>query len=47
MVIPPFEGTYEKGIQLIQKASEKLEKMIIRIPGIGKWAVDIPRYSEA
>lgn len=35
---------YEKGVKLTQKAMQKLEKMIERIQGIEKWAVDIPYY---
>ena len=39
-----IRGTYEKGIKLTQKAMEQLEKMIDRVTGIEKWAVDIPGY---
>ena len=37
-------GTYEKGIKLTQKAMQRIENMIERLPGIEKWAVDIPCY---
>ena len=37
-------GTYEKGIKLTQKAMQRIESMIERLPGIEKWAVDIPYY---
>ena len=36
--------TYQKGVTLTKKAMKQLEKMIERIPGIDKWAVDIPCY---
>jgi hypothetical protein len=39
-----ISGTYEKGIKLTQNAMKQLEKMIARVPGIEKWAVDIPCY---
>ena len=39
-----LNGTYEKGIKLTQKAMKQIEKMIERMPGIEKWAVDIPCY---
>lgn len=38
------DGIYEKGINLTQKAMRKIETMIDRLPGIEKWAVDIPFY---
>lgn len=38
------DGMYEKGIKLTQKTMQKIETMIDRLPGIGKWAVDIPFY---
>jgi len=36
--------TYETGIKLTQKAMERLETMIERLPGIEKWSVEIPCY---
>lgn len=38
------DGIYEKGIKLTQKAMQHIENMIERVPGIEKWAVDIPCY---
>jgi transposase len=35
---------YEKGIKLTQKAMQNIENMIERLPGIEKWAVEIPCY---
>ena len=46
-VVKLIKGRYEKGIKLVQKARKQLEKMIIRITGIEKWAVDIPCYVNA
>ncbi len=46
-VVKLIKGKYETGIKLIQKARKQLEKMIIRITGIEKWAVDIPCYVNA
>jgi hypothetical protein len=46
-VVKLMKGKYETGIKLIQKARKQLEKMIIRITGIEKWAVDIPGYVNA
>jgi transposase len=46
-VVKLIKGKYEKGIKLIQKAKLQLEKMIVRIAGIEKWAVDIPCYVNA
>lgn len=36
--------TYEKGVKLTKNAMQKLEKMIERVEGIEKWAVDIGYY---
>jgi hypothetical protein len=36
------KGVYAKGAKLTKKAMEQLEKDFDRIPGIEKWAVDIP-----
>jgi len=38
------KGIYAKGVKLTKKAMEQLEKGFDRIPGIEKWAVDIPYY---
>ncbi len=38
------DGIYEKGVTLTKKAMDQLEKLLDRIPGIEKWAVDIPCY---
>ena len=43
-VVKLINGTYEKGIKLTQSAMKQLEKMIDRVKGIEKWAVDIPCY---
>lgn len=43
-VVKLINGTYEKGIKLTQNAMKQLEKMIARVTGIEKWAVDIPCY---
>lgn len=43
-VVKFVNRTYEKGIKLTRKAMEKFENMIDRVPGIEKWAVDIPCY---
>jgi len=41
-VVKFIKKTYEKGVNLGKKAMQELEKMIERVPGIEKWAVDIP-----
>ena len=46
-VVKLMKGKYKTGIKLIRKARKQLEKMIIRITGIEKWAVDIPCYEYA
>jgi len=43
-VVKLVSRTYEKGIKLTQKAMQKIESMIERLPGIEKWAVEIPYY---
>lgn len=43
-VVKFVSDTYEKGVKLSQKAMRQIENMIIRLPGIEKWAVDIPFY---
>jgi len=37
-------GTYETGVKLTKKVMKKIEKVINRLPGIEKWAVDTPFY---
>lgn len=41
-VVKLIDRIYEKGVKLTKAAMEKLEKMIDRVQGIEKWAVDIP-----
>lgn len=41
LVVKLISGTYEKGIKFTKNAVKQLEKMIARIAGIEKWAVDI------
>jgi hypothetical protein len=43
-VVKLIDRTYEKGIKLTQNAVKLLEKMMDRVQGIEKWAVDIPCY---
>ena len=45
-VVKMIDGIYDKGVTLSKKAMEKLEDFLIRVPGIEKWAVDIPAYNE-
>lgn len=45
-VIKLIDGIYEKGVTLTKKAMDQLEKLLNRIPGIEKWAVDIPCYTD-
>ena len=45
-VVKLIAGIYEKGITLTKKAMDKLETLLNRIPGIEKWALDIPCYEE-
>ena len=40
-IVKMVKGVYEKGVKLTKKAMEKLETLLIRLPGIEKWAVDI------
>jgi len=39
--------TYEKGVKISKKAMQQLEKMIERVQGLEKWAVDIPYYGQS
>jgi len=41
-VVKLTNKAYEKGIKLTKNAMKQLEKMIDRVQGIEKWAVDIP-----
>lgn len=43
-VVKLISAVYEKGIKLTQKAMNQIETMIERMPGIEKWAVEIPCY---
>ena len=43
-VVKIINDTYEKGVKLTNKAMNQVEEMIVRMPGIDKWAVDIPCY---
>jgi transposase len=43
-VVKLVSRTYEKGKKLTQKAMQEIENMIERLPGIEKWAVEIPYY---
>ena len=43
-VVKLISAAYEKGIKLTQKAMNQIETMIERMPGIEKWAVEIPCY---
>lgn len=45
-VVKMINGIYAKGVTLTKKAMEKLEQLLIRTPGIEKWAVDILAYTE-
>ena len=43
-VVTLVNETYKKGVKLTKKVMQQLEKMIDRVQGIEKWAVDIPCY---
>jgi transposase len=43
-IVKIIKGIYEKGVRLTKKAMEELETLLIRLPGIEKWAVDIICY---
>ena len=45
-VVKLIKGVYPTGVSLAKSAMNILENNILRIPGIGKWAVDIPCYKE-
>ena len=45
-IVEFVKGLYEKGVKLTKKAMEQLEMGFDRIPGIEKWAVDIPCYQQ-
>ena len=46
-IVKVVKGVYEKGVKLTRKAMERLETLLIRLPGIEKWAVDITCYDES
>jgi transposase len=46
-IVKRVKGVYEKGVKLTRKAMERLETLLIRLPGIEKWAVDIICYDES
>jgi len=43
-VVKFVKGVYPTEVRLAKSAIANIENMIIRIPGIEKWAVDIPCY---
>jgi transposase len=43
-VVKLMKGIYKKGVTLTKNAMEQVELFLDRIPGIEKWAVDIPCY---
>jgi hypothetical protein len=43
-VVKMMKSVYMKGIKLAKTAMSELEKILIRKPGIEKWAVEIPFY---
>ena len=43
-VVKLVKGVYPTGVSLAKSVMDTLENLIIRIPGIDKWAVDIPCY---
>lgn len=43
-VVTFVERTYKKGVSLTKQAMQDIERQILRIKGIEKWAVDIPFY---
>lgn len=45
-IVKFVKGVYQTGVRLSKSAMNELENRIIRIPGIEKWAVDIPCYQE-
>ena len=45
-VVKLIKGVYPTGVRLAKSAVNNIENKIIRIPGIEKWAVDIPCYEE-
>jgi len=44
-VVKMIKSVYAKGVKLAKKAESELEKVMIRKPGIEKWAVEIPFYN--
>ena len=45
-MVTMIKRIYKTGVTLTKQAMDNLEKQLIRIPGIEKWAVDIPCYVE-
>jgi transposase len=45
-IVKMVKGVYEKGVKLTKKAMEELETLLVRLPGIEKWAVDIICYED-
>lgn len=45
-IVKLIKDIYPTGVSLAKSAMNSLENSIIRIPGIEKWAVDIPCYQE-
>ena len=43
-IVKFVSDTYKKNVKLTQKAMRQIENRIVRLPGIEKWAVDIPFY---
>ena len=44
-VVKFVKTVYEKGVSLTKKAMAKYEKLLERLPGLEKWAVDIPCFT--
>lgn len=45
-VVKFISRAYNKGVSLTKKAMKKYEKVIERLPGLGKWFVDILCFAE-
>lgn len=45
-IVKLVQGVYPTGVRLAKSVMNDLEDKIIRVPGIEKWAVDIPCYQE-
>ncbi len=46
VVVNMVSDVYEKGVKLTKKTMEELEIYLVRKPGIEKWAVEIPFYTQ-